>query len=179
MAADQPTAHPVTPVDQGPKSYLAMMLLAFFAAPSGLARAYRGEQIGWVRFWIFVGSYVAMIIPFVNLLAGLALCVLAVWGIIDFFLLYKVRTDARGIALTHTPRDLKFSKGFFIVNIVGLCLMGITVIFALIFFTLFAGVFSNTIKNGTNDLQNSNSSSSSDSSNYRDLFNSTNHSNSY
>lgn len=120
-------------VDTGPKSYLAMMLLAFFAAPSGLARAYRGEQIGWIRFWIYIGATVTMIIPFLNILGGLALLALTIWGIVDFFMLYKVRNDAAGKELTTTPRDLKAAKALWIVFIVMLCLTGLMVILMLIF----------------------------------------------
>lgn len=120
-------------VEKGPRSYLVVMLLAVLMLPTGLARAYRGEQIGWTRFWIYVGATVASIIPFLNILAFIAIIVLAVWGIIDVFKLYKERTDAEGGALVTSPRDEKFAKGFYIYFLVGLILTGVAILFAIIF----------------------------------------------
>ncbi len=117
-------ASQTTVADTGAKSYIAIMTLAFFAGPLGLARAYRGDKSGWTRFWIFVGSYIGgfllfwtIVLPF---LAGLAIATMAIWGIVDFFLLYKVRTDAAGKPLQLTPRDEKWAKGLLIAYVVGL-----------------------------------------------------------
>ncbi len=81
------------------RSYLAMMMLAFFAGPLGLARIYRGDKsVGWGRFWAFVGCVVLGLIsaalPPLALLVGLVEIGLGVWGIVDFFLLYGTRVDA-------------------------------------------------------------------------------------
>ena len=99
MDKQQPvaTAKPVATQDTGTKSYLVMVVLAFFASITGLARAYRGEKIGWVRFWIYIGSIVLMIIPFINIIAAITLIVLSIWGIVDFFLVYRLRDDADGL----------------------------------------------------------------------------------
>ncbi len=149
------TAAPVVP--KGPRNYLVMMLLAVLLLPTGLARAYRGEQIGWTRFWIYVGATVGCIIPFLNILAGLALLALVVWGAIDVFQLRKTTTDADGGALVMTERDGKFAKGFFIYFIVSLCLTGAFILFMIIFGAfIFSGVMNglNNSSNRTNDYYN-------------------------
>lgn len=123
------------PAMQDTRSYFAMMLLAIFMMPSGLARAYRGEQIGWIRFWVFIGSYLSLLVPGLNLVGALALIVLCVWGLVDIFLLRSVTTDAAGKPLSTTPTDKKWAKGFFIyilasiamviaIVVIGLSVMG-------------------------------------------------------
>jgi len=166
-AAPAPATAPVTPM--GPRSYLAMMLLAVFLLPTGLARAYRGEQIGWTRFWIFVGVYGGSIllfwVPLLNVLVALALLALCVWGAIDVFQLYKTKTDSEGKALVSSPRDEKFGKAFFIVFLVSLVLTGVGILLALIFGAILVSFF----MNGTNNF-NSDNSNYFDSSQYlRDL----------
>ena len=150
------TATPVVP--KGPRNYLVMMLLAVLLLPTGLARAYRGEQIGWTRFWIYVGATVACIIPFLNILAALAILALVVWGVVDVFQLRKTTTDADGGALVTTERDGKFAKGFFIYFIVSLCLTGAFVVFMIVFGAfIFSGVMNginNSSNNRTNDYYN-------------------------
>lgn len=121
-AATQPTAAPQTAVDTGPKSYLVMMLLAVFTLPTGLARAYLGEQVGWTRFWVFIASYVLLLVPLLNLVAGLVVLGLFIWGIVDLFTLRKRTTDATGKELVSTPRDKKWAKGFFIYAVVAMAL---------------------------------------------------------
>lgn len=121
-AANQPTAAPQAAVDTGPKSYLVMMLLAVFTLPTGLARAYLGEQIGWTRFWVFIASYVLLLVPLLNLVAGLVVLGLFIWGIVDLFTLRKRTTDATGKELVSTPRDKKWAKGFFIYAVVAMAL---------------------------------------------------------
>lgn len=155
--APAPAAAPVVP--KGPRSYLVMMLLAVLMLPTGLARAYRGEQIGWTRFWIYVGATVASIIPFVNILAFLALIILAVWGVIDVFKLYKERTDAEGTALVTTPRDEQFARGFYIYFLVCLILTGVAILFAIIFSAVIMSAFmdaTNQVNPGYNNLDSSN-----------------------
>jgi len=150
-AAEAPVAQPTPVVDDGePKSYLAMMLLAFFAMPTGLARVYRGEHGGWIRFWIYVVASVLMIIPFVNIIAAIALLVVTIWGVVDFFLLYKVRTDAAGRPLHTTMRDAKAAKVLFILTIVGLAMSGVLLILGIIM----AGYFMTTFQNGFNPNHN-------------------------
>lgn len=141
VSAPQPTpvAAPVV-ADTGVKSYINMVSLAFFAAPTGLARAYRGEQSGWVRFWIYVGATVLSIIPLINILALLALLVLGIWGVVDFFLVYKLRTDAAGQPLHATARDQVWAKNMKIVYIVLLALAAVFVVLAIL---LMAAGFAN------------------------------------
>lgn len=126
------------------RSYLAMMLLAFFAGPLGLARIYRGDaSMGWARFWIFIGTYLIYMISFAFLplfaLTGLILFSLSVWGIVDFFLLYGVRDDAAHKLLHRNELDANVTKILFIVYIVGLGLGLIAAILGLIFWSALAG----------------------------------------
>lgn len=141
--ASTPAPAAVATEPKGPRSYLVVMLLAVLMLPTGLARAYRGEQIGWTRFWVYVGATVASIIPFLNILAFLALAVLAVWGVVDVFKLYKDRTDAEGGALVTTPRDEKFAKGFYIYFLVCLILTGVAILIAIIFGAVIMSAFMN------------------------------------
>lgn len=146
------TAVAAPDIPKGPRSYLVMMLLAVLALPSGLARAYRGEQIGWTRFWIYVGATVACIIPFLNILGLVAILALLVWGAIDVFQLRKVKTDADGGALLTTERDEKFAKGFFIYFIVSLCLAAAFALFMLVFGAfIFSGIMNNVNNNRGTD----------------------------
>ncbi len=115
------------------KSRLAMMAFAFFAAPTGIARAYIGQTSGVVRFWIFVAAQFLGIIPFINILAGLALMVLYVWGIVDFFILKGRTVDAFNQPMSSTNRDEKFIKYLFIVMIVGLVLALLAIVVSIIF----------------------------------------------
>ncbi len=150
VAAPTPavTAAPVVP--KGPRSYLVMMLLAVLMLPSGLARAYRGEQIGWTRFWIYVGATAATFIPLLNILGALAMLVLAVWGAIDVFQLRNTKTDSEGGPLLTSERDEKFAHGFYVLFLVGLIITGVGIILALVF-----GAFLvNTIMNGVNSRSN-------------------------
>lgn len=143
-----PATTPVVP--KGPRSYLVMMILAVLMLPSGLARAYRGEQSGWTRFWVYVGASVAMIIPFLNILAGLALIGLAIWGVVDVFQLRKTKTDAEGGALLTSERDEKFAKGFFIYLLVQLGIAALALLLALLFIPFMFNVISNA-PNSPND----------------------------
>lgn len=115
------TTQAKTQVDQsGPKNYLVMMLLAVFLLPTGLARAYIGDKSGWTRFWVFIGAYILMIVPFINLIAGLVVFGLLIWGLVDLFVLRNRTTDVTGADLAGTPRDKKWAKGFFIYALVAL-----------------------------------------------------------
>lgn len=131
------TTTTATPVVQDTRSYLVMMLLAVFVMPTGLARAYRGEQIGWIRFWVFIGSYVSMLVPMLGLVGGLAIIVLVIWGLIDIFLLRGTKTDAAGKPLTSTPTDNKWANGFFIYAVVSLALVTLVTILAIGFFSMY------------------------------------------
>lgn len=136
--------------------YLAMMLLAFFAAPSGLARVYRGDKsLGWGRFWTFVGCIVLGMIsaalPPLALLVILVEIGLGIWGIVDFFILYGTKTDAAGGELAITPYDKKFAKVLFIVFIVMLALSVIGILISTIFWSaLLSGVMSNSLRTNGN-----------------------------
>lgn len=124
------TAAATAPQDQ--RSYLAMLALAFFAGQTGLARAYRGDQIGWTRFWLWIGANVTMIIPFVNFLSALVLLVLGIWGIVDFFMVYKLRDDSTAKPLHTTPTDQKWAKVMRTLYIIGLALAAVAVLFSII-----------------------------------------------
>lgn len=126
---------PAVPVTSGTKSYLAMMTLAFFASSTGLARAYRGEKLGWIRFYIWLGALVVAwtFVPGLQVTAGLASAVLGVWGIVDFFLLYGTKTDAEDNALRAVKIDRTFAKVMFVLEIVGLSLAVLAFILALVF----------------------------------------------
>lgn len=162
-AAHATTTAPAEP--KGPRSYLVMMVLAILMMPSGLARAYRGEQIGWTRFWIYVGATVACAIPFLNILAILALIALFVWGVIDVFQLRNTKTDADGGTLLTTERDEKFAKGFFIYFIVVICLSGVGILFALIFGAVIISGFMNALHTQDNRYNTSPSYNNSSSTN--------------
>lgn len=142
---------PLTTVpDTGVKSYINMVSLAFFAGPTGLARAYRGEQAGWVRFWVFVGSYVLMIIPLINFLAALSLTVLAIWGVVDFFLVHGLRTDAAGQPLHATARDQIWAQKMKFAFIGMLCLGVLLFILGIIFGILGASLNNTLDSSSTN-----------------------------
>lgn len=136
--------------------YLAVMLLAFFAAPTGLARVYRGDRsLGWGRFWTFVACIVLGMIsaalPALGALVGLVELGLGIWGIVDFFLLYGTRTDAEGKELLITPYDKKFAKVLFIVFIVLISLSVLGAIIGLIVFSaVISGVMSGTLRTNNN-----------------------------
>ncbi len=159
MDKKQPAVTPSNTMDNGVKSYLVMVVLAFFASVTGLARAYRGEKVGWIRFWMFVGSYVLMIVPFLNILSGLALIVLSIWGIVDFFLVYRLRDDAEGKPLHATARDIKWAGVFNVLYIVFLALGVVVIILSIIFSAALLSGISN-YRNPANSYNNSNSSSS-------------------
>jgi|GEM_PF-2369547 len=136
--------------------YLAMMLLAFFAGPTGLARVYRGDRnLGWGRFWTFIGCIVLGMIsaalPALALLVGLVEIGLGVWGIVDFFLLNGTKTDAMGKELLVTPYDKKFAKVLFIVFIVLLSLSVVGAIIGLIFWSaVLSGLMSGSLRTNNN-----------------------------
>lgn len=171
-----PVAAPVaTPsADEGVKSYLVMVTLAFFASVTGLARAYRGEKVGWVRFWMFVGSCVAIIVPLLNILAGLVQIILWIWGIVDFFLVYRLRDDAAGKPLHVTPRDMKWAGVFNVLYIIGIALMGVAIILGIIFSAAIMSNIGNISKyesdSSSSSYSSSSSSSSSDSTKKQELL---------
>lgn len=130
-------------VDDGElKSYLAMMLLAFFAGPSGLARVYRGEKSGWVRFWIYIVSY---ILTFV-FIGTIGILVMTIWGIVDFFLLHKTHTDVTGRPLYTTALDTKVAGILQRIMIILLALLAL----GLIVFILMFGVIMTSFSHGFN-----------------------------
>jgi hypothetical protein len=130
------------------RSYLAMMLLAFFAGPLGLARIYRGDKsMGWGRFWAFLGCIVLGMIsatlPALALLVGLVEIGLGVWAIVDFFLLYGTKVDAGNQPLLRSELDARVAKILFILFIVGLSIALVAVILSLIFWSaVMSGLFS-------------------------------------
>ncbi|PID29914.1 hypothetical protein CR983_03430 [Candidatus Saccharibacteria bacterium] len=131
-----PAHHKSAHKDDEPRSRLAMMLLAFFTVPTGLARVYIGEQIGLVRFWVYVGAVVLSVVPFLNVLAGLVMIVLMVWGVADFFILRTVQEDGVGAPLHTTKRDDKAVSILTILFIIALALVALSIV-ALIGLTLF------------------------------------------
>lgn len=154
-AAPVAVAAPVAPkvIAKGPRSHLVMMLLAVLLTPTGLARAYRGEQIGWTRFWVFVGTYAASLllfwIPLINTLFLLALIGLYVWGAVDVFQLRKTKTDAQGHALVTSEVDEKFANAFYVFFIVCLILSGVGLLLGIIFGTILVGFILNSANNRT------------------------------
>lgn len=102
---------PVAPVaNQSPRSYLAVVVLAFFAGQLGLARWYRGDASGKIRFWIAIACTLTAWIPLINVISALGLLVLTVWGIVDFFALHKTTTDANNQPYTASARDITWAK---------------------------------------------------------------------
>jgi hypothetical protein len=117
------------PEKQEPRSYFAMMLLAVLTLPTGLARAYRGEQGGWTRFWVYVGSNLIMIIPILGqLIGGIALIVLSIIGAVDVFKLRKTTTDAFGHPLVMTEKDKQWANGFYIYFLVTLVIIALVIL---------------------------------------------------
>lgn len=149
-AAIPPSAPQSVHVQQNaePRSYLVMIVLAWLMAPFGLARAYRGDQSGWVRFWIMVGAYVLMFIPLINIVSALATMVLGIWGLVDFFLVYNLKTDTSGMPLHITNRDQNWAKNirlFLIISmsiVLGLVLLGIILVSLGMFAGMLGGISS-------------------------------------
>lgn len=122
------------------RSYLAMMLLAFFAGPLGLARIYRGDKsMGWGRFWAFVGCIVLGMIsatlPALGLLVGLVEIGLGIWATVDFFLLYGERVDASNQPLLRNELDVRVAKVLFILYIIGLGIALVSIILSIVFWS--------------------------------------------
>lgn len=103
---------PTPPVAQPsePRSYMAIIALAFFAGPLGLARWYRGDESGKTRFWVYAVASLASTIPGINFVSLPVLLVLLIWGVVDFFKLYATTTDASGAPLTATAQDRQWAK---------------------------------------------------------------------
>ena len=139
-AASQPVvpAAAPAPVDTSPRNYLAVVVLAAFMGQYGLARWYRGDELGKIRFWIAVGCTVTMPIIYLNVLSALGMLILSVWGIIDFFLLTSTTADANGTPYVATERDKTWAQGLKIAYIVGLVLAAVAIVVFLIL--LAAGV---------------------------------------
>ena len=138
--ASQPAvpAAAAAPVDTSPRNYLAVVALAAFMGQYGLARWYRGDELGKIRFWIAVGCTVTTVVPYVNVVSLLGLSVLSVWGIVDFFLLTSTTADANGTPYVATERDKTWAQGLKIAYIVGLILVAVAIVVFLIL--LAAGV---------------------------------------
>lgn len=115
------------------KSRLAMMLLAFFASSTGLARVYIGDKSGMVRLWIYISCIVATLVPFLNIIAALGLLVLLIWGIVDFFTLAKVNDDAFGVPMSSTSRDER-AIGYLRITMIILVVLNILVFIGLLLF---------------------------------------------
>jgi len=153
--SQQPPAAPMPPQDVGdkhdPKSRLAMMLFAFFAAPSGLARGYIGETSGMVRFWIYIPTAFLSAIPFVNFLAAPVMLVLYVWGLVDFFLLKGRQQDAHGAQMYSTNRDERVINYLYIVFII-LIAISILAVIAAIFVIVVGGIGSFSFSDYNSDV---------------------------
>lgn len=139
-AASQPVVPVATaaPVDTSPRNYLAVVALAAFMGQYGLARWYRGDELGKIRFWIAVGCTVTSVVPYINIVSLLGLFVLSVWGVVDFFLLMSTTADANGTPYVATERDKTWAQGLKIAYIVGLVLAAVAIVVFLIL--LAAGV---------------------------------------
>ena len=139
-AASQPVVPAAAPasVDTSPRNYLAVVVLAAFMGQYGLARWYRGDELGKIRFWVAVGCTVTSAVPYINIVSLLGLFVLSVWGIVDFFLLTSTTADANGTPYVATERDKTWAQGLKIAYIVGLVLVAVAIVVFLIL--LAAGV---------------------------------------
>lgn len=122
MAADAP-APEEKPVVAAPahasseprsKAFAFMILLLF--GYFGMHKIYLGhKKEGWTRFGLGVASILTLIL----IVGYLIMLVLAVWTLVDFFMLHlKTTTDAEGQPLTVNKRDAKWEKGIFIFHIV-------------------------------------------------------------
>lgn len=132
VAASSAQQAPVDPENQ--KSRLAMMSFAYFAIQTGIARVYIGDKSGYVRLWLFIGAFVLAFIPFINILSGLIMLVLSIWGLIDYFILKKRTTDASGQPLHTNKRDDKSVNIITIVLVASLVLMVLFVVLAIALF---------------------------------------------
>lgn len=135
---------PVGFVDTSPRNFLAVMLLAIFASPYGLARWYRGDDSGKIRFWVAVGCTVCIIIPIINVIAGLGLVVLHIWGIVDFFLLSGTTTDANDTPYVASSRDITWANNLKIAYIVLLVIQALVILLGVILIAAGVFVLSNT-----------------------------------
>ncbi|MBP9667954.1 hypothetical protein KBD87_04085 [Candidatus Saccharibacteria bacterium] len=139
QAAPQPAVMNAAPSSAGePRSYLTMVVLAFFTGPMGLARWYRGEDSGKVRFWVYLVVSILSAIPFVNFVAIPIMLVLVVWGVVDFFLLHGTSTDASNMPLVTTNRDRVWAKNLKVAYIICLILGVLAMIAAVIVIALVA-----------------------------------------
>jgi hypothetical protein len=128
--ASAPTVH------HEPRSYLAVMVMAVFLLPTGLARAYRGESSGWTRFWTYVVANVIMIIPLLGQIAGgLMILVLSIMGVVDVFKLRKTTTDAFGTPLVASELDKKWAHGFYVYFLVVFIVMSVILVLGVIIFS--------------------------------------------
>ncbi len=131
-----------TPQSQDQRSYLAMMLLAVFAMPTGLARAYRGDKHGWTRFWVYVGATAISVIPLIGqLIGGITLLVLLIMGLNDVFKLRHTTTDAFDKPLHTTTTDQKWAHGLFIYVVVVLVIVAVMLLLAVAFGAFIYGNF--------------------------------------
>ena len=130
--SQQPAPTPVSYVDTSPRNFLAIMLLAMFAGPYGLARWYRGDDSGKIRFWVAIGCSVCIIVPFLNIVAVLGLLVFHVWGIVDFFLLSGTTTDVNNTPYVASSRDITWVNNLKIAYIVLLVLQALVIVLGLI-----------------------------------------------
>lgn len=144
-------AQPVVASGQ-PRNFLAVMLLACFLGTFGFHKIYTGDKtLGWTRFGVGVGSILLSFIPFINILASIALLALAVWAIVDVFIIFlKNHTDAEGQEFVATERDKKAAKAIFIYVIASWSAAILLTI--LIVILLVAGVFG--LSTGLNSLNN-------------------------
>lgn len=140
------SAAPVTPktaktatvpaAPQEPRSYLAIMAMAVFLLPTGLARAYRGDKSGWTRFWTYIAANVIMIIPILGqIIGGLMVLVLAVLGAVDVFKLRKTTTDAFGKPLVASEFDKKWAHGFYIYFLVVFVIIAVLLTLGVVVFS--------------------------------------------
>ena len=132
-----------------PKSRLAMMALAFFAGPTGIARIYIGDKSGIGRLWAYIVSSILMIVPFINFISAFALLALGIWGVVDFFALKGRRTDAFEKPLYTTARDDRYIKYMHILFIVALAFAALALLAAIaaMFYMISGGVYEMDIRN--------------------------------
>ncbi|OYX41601.1 hypothetical protein B7Y94_04770 [Candidatus Saccharibacteria bacterium 32-49-12] len=135
-----------------PKSRLAMMTLAFFAGPTGLARIYIGDKSGIGRLWAYIISSILMIVPLINFISAFALLALGIWGVVDFFALKGRQTDAFEKPLHTTTRDDRYIKYLQILFIVALAFaaMALLATFAAMLYFAPSGVYEMDLRDFSN-----------------------------
>lgn len=104
-----------------PRNFLATFLLVLGLGQFGVNRLYTGDTtVGFTRLILGLGGL--LLSPFI---IGIPMMLVAqVWGFIDIFVVYNgSRTDADGVKLQETARDIKVAKFLYILFIISIILV--------------------------------------------------------